>query len=127
MGEATLEVWVKGEYIFADSRGNRIARHRPQSAVQVELAINPVDGQKALQCSVQGMSADVQRLTYSESVDLDEELVHLTIVRHGVLVNEMDKGEATHWTSMPTVDHKLAANKSDTAPPQINAVSHHDP
>ena len=94
---------MKGEYLFEDARGNRIARHKPQSAVQVSLNVTNAGKDRnggQMRFIIEEMIAEVTKLTYSETVGMDEEVVQLTMVRHGEVVNEICRADSDHWTAM---------------------------
>ena len=84
------EVWLQGDQVFTDRRGNRIARHRPCTAVQAETRLRFQESPPQTQGAVVTLLApELNQLTYEETAGLDDHYVKISLVEEGVWANRV--------------------------------------
>ena len=105
-GEAVLRVWLHGDLVSVDRRGNRIARHRPCTRVEVVLGLE--FSQDCLVLRLNTMSAECVKLTYSESVGMDHAAHRVTIARDFLVVDEVSEPLDSHDNSLNWLGHPMA-------------------
>jgi len=107
-GEAVLDVWLHGDLVSIDRRGNRIAKHRPCTRVEVVLGLEC--SQDCLVLRLNTMSAECVKLTYSESVGMDHAAHRVTIARDFRLIDEVSEPLDSHDNTLNWLGHPQNAN-----------------